>query len=102
MSLEHPRLPADDAPFDDDDNPEWTEQDFARGVGPEALSEAELAAFPRTRPGVRGAQKAPTKERVGLRLDRDVVDHYRASGPGWQSRINEALRAQMDRPTGRG
>ena len=98
MSLEHPPLPPDDAPFDDD-NPQWTQEDFARGVGPEALSEAELAAFPRTRLGVRGAQKAPTKERVGLRLDRDVLEHYRATGPGWQVRMNDALRAGMARGT---
>jgi uncharacterized protein (DUF4415 family) len=32
------------------------------------------------------------KEAVSLRLDPDVVAHYRATGPGWQSRINETLR----------
>ena len=40
----------------------------------------------------RGKQKAPTKEAVSIRLDRDVLAFYRASGKGWQSRINEALR----------
>ena len=35
--------------LDDPDNPEWTMADFARAVGPEALSELELAAFPKTR-----------------------------------------------------
>jgi uncharacterized protein (DUF4415 family) len=29
---------------------------------------------------------------VNLRLDPDVLAHFRATGPGWQSRINEALR----------
>ena len=42
--------------------------------------------------GERGPQKAPTKQQVTLRLDRDVVERFRATGPGWQSRINEALR----------
>lgn len=37
----------------DPDNPEWTPADFARGVGPEGLSDAELAAFPRTKLGGR-------------------------------------------------
>lgn len=40
----------------------------------------------------RGKQKAPTKEAISIRLDQDVLAHYRASGRGWQSRINEALR----------
>jgi uncharacterized protein (DUF4415 family) len=33
-----------------------------------------------------------TKKQVTLRLDQDVVDHFKASGPGWQTRINDALR----------
>lgn len=32
------------------------------------------------------------KQPVSLRLDKDVVAHFRATGPGWQSRMNEALR----------
>jgi uncharacterized protein (DUF4415 family) len=32
------------------------------------------------------------KKQVTLRLDQDVFDHFRAGGPGWQTRINEALR----------
>jgi uncharacterized protein (DUF4415 family) len=32
------------------------------------------------------------KEQVTLRLDRDVLDHFQKDGPGWQERINAALR----------
>jgi len=32
------------------------------------------------------------KELVSLRIDRDVLDHFQESGPGWQDRINDALR----------
>jgi uncharacterized protein (DUF4415 family) len=32
------------------------------------------------------------KEMVSLRIDRDVLDHFQADGPGWQDRINAALR----------
>ena len=32
------------------------------------------------------------KEQVSLRIDRDVLDHFQESGPGWQDRINETLR----------
>jgi uncharacterized protein (DUF4415 family)/uncharacterized DUF497 family protein len=42
--------------------------------------------------GERGPQKAPTKQQVTLRLDRDVIERFRATGRGWQSRVNEALR----------
>ena len=32
------------------------------------------------------------KEQVSLRLDRDILDHFQEDGPGWQDRINDALR----------
>lgn len=32
------------------------------------------------------------KETVSLRIDRDVLEHFQESGPGWQDRINDALR----------
>ena len=32
------------------------------------------------------------KEVVSLRIDRDVLDYFQEAGPGWQDRINEALR----------
>jgi len=32
------------------------------------------------------------KETVSLRLDRDVLEHFQEDGPGWQDRINAALR----------
>ena len=33
-----------------------------------------------------------TKEQVAIRFDRDVLSAFRASGPGWQTRMNEALK----------
>lgn len=42
---------------------------------------------------VRGLQIAPTKQQVTLRLDRDVLAKFRGTGPGWQARINAALKA---------
>jgi len=32
------------------------------------------------------------KEMVSLRIDRDVLDFFQEGGPGWQDRINAALR----------
>jgi uncharacterized protein (DUF4415 family) len=43
------------------------------------------------RPG-RGPQKAPTKRLISLRLSQEVLDHYRSLGPGWQARMDEALK----------
>jgi uncharacterized protein (DUF4415 family) len=45
------------------------------------------AEAPPARPSVPNA-----KELVSLRIDRDVLEHFQESGPGWQDRINEALR----------
>jgi len=44
------------------------------------------------RRGERGPQKAPVKERVSLRLSPEVVDYFRASGSGWQTRLDQALK----------
>lgn len=54
----------------------------------------ELAASARR---VRGKQKTPTKQLVSLRLDRSIIDAFKAEGPGWQSRINEALKLAIER-----
>lgn len=40
----------------------------------------------------RGRPPGSAKRLVSLRLDQAVIDHFRAGGPGWQSRLNEALR----------
>jgi uncharacterized protein (DUF4415 family) len=42
--------------------------------------------------GVRGPQQAPTKERITIRLSREVVERFRESGDGWQTRVDTALR----------
>lgn len=78
-------------PLVDPENPEWTKDELARAKGPESLPAHVLAAFPKTVARVRGPQKSETKVPVSIRLDRSVVDHFKAQGPGWQSRINEAL-----------
>lgn len=38
------------------------------------------------------------KKHVSLRLDQEVIARFRADGPGWQSRINAALRRHLDLP----
>ncbi|HEX8513618.1 MAG TPA: BrnA antitoxin family protein [Allosphingosinicella sp.] len=75
----------------DDENPEWTDADFAAAKGPEALPPELLTAFPNTR--ARGGRPAGSdKQLVSIRLDKDVVEKFKAGGPGWQTRINAALK----------
>ena len=69
----------DDAPYLDRD---WFERAEIRDNG-----RLIRAARPAGRP-----KKAEPKQAVSLRLDPDVVAHFRAGGAGWQSRINAALR----------
>ncbi len=68
-----------------------------RGRGPLTSREAAERAFkavttkpadlPSKKPAVPGI-----KETVSLRIDRDVLDYFQEGGPGWQDRINDALR----------
>jgi len=44
---------------------------------------------------VRAPLAAGARETVALKLDRDVLDHFQADGPGWQDRINAVLRQAM-------
>jgi uncharacterized protein (DUF4415 family) len=53
---------------------------------------AALPGSLRRKLGCRGPQKAPTKERITIRLSRDVVERFRATGDGWQTRVDAALR----------
>ncbi|MBJ7375768.1 MAG: BrnA antitoxin family protein [Sphingobium sp.] len=67
---------------DPDDAPKLA-QDWANG----ADAYRGKALIRRGRPTL-----AQTKQHVSLRLDPDVIESFKADGPGWQGRINEALR----------
>lgn len=72
----------------DDDIPEMTSADFTRTKPMRAVMPDVLAALKRG-PG-RPAIDNP-KVRISLRLDPEVLAAYRATGDGWQSRINDTL-----------
>lgn len=97
----------------DDENPELTAADLKRmrpaaevlpkgflanwakgGHTTKHVSDARHEAQRRKR-GERGKQIAPTKQLVSLRLSAEVLEHFRATGPGWQTRIDEMLRQAM-------
>lgn len=81
--------------WDSVDSPEWTAEDFAR-ARPAREVFAELG-WEMPKPRSRGPQKAPTKVQTTLRLDREVVEHFRAAGRGWQGRINDTLKKAVAR-----
>ncbi len=86
--------PATEEPWTDpDDAPEWTEDHFryARlSIGGKVIREA-VGTW--TRPG--RPPLANPKKQVTLRLDPDVLEKFRATGRGWQSRINAELRKAL-------
>jgi uncharacterized protein (DUF4415 family) len=71
--------------------PEWTDEMFAS---------SEIASGGKIIRPARGTMKRPvgrpkseaSKRSVHLRLSPDVLAHFRSTGPGWQARIDEALR----------
>ena len=58
----------------------------------DVTEEALEIALAERRERLRGLQKAPTKEQVSIRLDGDLLGYFRSTGPGWQGRVNDALR----------
>ncbi len=69
------------AKVNDPDNPAWTEG----RLGAPVLKRG------------RGPQLAPTKVPTSVRLDADIFDYFKSQGSGYQSRINEALRMEVNR-----
>lgn len=73
----------------DPDNPEWTEADFK-----DARPFAEM--FPDLMDSIRKSRGRPVvenrKQQISLRLDPDVIAKFKATGKGWQGRINEILK----------
>ena len=69
-------------------------------ITPELLQNARPFAevFPDQAASIRrarGKQKLPTKQLVSLRIDQDVLEAFKASGSGWQRRMNDSLRKAM-------
>ena len=70
---------------------EWIDPDDAPELTEEWFDTADYYEGDKLVRRGRPKSDAP-KEALSLRLDPDVIAHYRATGPGWQSRINETLR----------
>ena len=73
-------------------NPDWTDPDDA----PDLSTRDWRNKFSKA-PVQRGRPKAATtKIATTIRLDADIMAHFRAAGPGWQTRINDALRDWLE------
>lgn len=63
---------------------------------PSARNAAEAMFKKATERKIEGPAATPVlpgaRELVSLRIDKDVLEHFQADGPGWQDRINQALR----------
>lgn len=93
------RMPTDDEEAaiqrgiaQDPDNPELTDAQMAELRPASEMTPEVYAALVRRR----GPQKAPVKEQIALRLDQDVLERWRATGPGWQSRMGDVLRKAVE------
>jgi len=89
----------------DPDNPEIPSEAFDRAVRVDDFASvtAALDEAQRRYQGQRGPQRAPTKEITTVRLDAPILAYYRATGRGWQTRMNTDLaqivaRAHAPRP----
>ena len=75
-------------PADFDENPEWTEEDFARAKPFKEVFPEQFEAWKRMgRPPV-----AAPKVHIGFRLAADVVAGIRATGKGYNARVEKVLR----------
>lgn len=76
----------------DDDNPEWTSDDFAKArPASEIHAPAAVNALVRAR-GRPAMADEDRKQKVNIRLSPDVLDALRAGGAGWQTRADNLLR----------
>ena len=88
----------------EDDAPEWTDEMFDRAefaIGDKIIRPA-TGTFTRdfTPEEIRARRGRPplgetAKVQQSLRLSREVVEHFRSTGPGWQARIDEVLRRHV-------
>lgn len=77
-------------PSDFDENPEWTEENFARARPFKEVFPEHFASWERNRGG-RPKVETP-KVHIGFRLAADVVEGVKATGKGYNARVEKVLR----------
>ncbi|WP_118184556.1 BrnA antitoxin family protein [Paraburkholderia phosphatilytica] len=69
----------------DPDNPEWTANDFAKARPFVEVMQKRMGRPPKENP----------KEQLTMRYDAEVLEAFRATGAGWQTRMNDALKTYL-------
>lgn len=75
----------------DEENPEWTQEMIQQARPASEVVPEIVEAHRRGRP-----VKADRKRQLTLRLSSEVVDYFKSTGSGWQTRIDEALREYVE------
>lgn len=70
-----------------------------RGMGSaqEILPPTLYHILPKRKRGERGLQKQPTKIAVTLRYSPEVIEYFKATGAGWQTRMDEILKKWIEK-----
>jgi uncharacterized protein (DUF4415 family) len=72
---------------------ELTHKDISNMKSADQVLPADLLAnLPKRKVGQRGKQKEPVKIAVTMRYSPEVVNYFKATGEGWQTRMDEALK----------
>jgi uncharacterized protein (DUF4415 family) len=82
-------------PADYDENPEWTEENFVRARPFKEVFPEQYASWKKSKGG-RPPVESP-KVHIGFRLAADVVKGVRATGPGYNARVERVLREALEK-----
>lgn len=73
----------------------WVDSDDAPEITEEWIEEANLYKGEKLVRRGRGPQQVPTKRAVSIRLSPEVLDYFKATGKGWQTRLDEVLKGYV-------
>jgi uncharacterized protein (DUF4415 family) len=82
----------------DDENPEWTKEEWSRAVrGSDFFTPEQLVSLQQSQAKMREERLLREKslKRVSLILEQDIITRFKATGKGWQQRINDVLRKEL-------
>jgi uncharacterized protein (DUF4415 family) len=87
--------PKNKPPVDFDDNPEWDDATFVRARPASEMHGAKTADALVRKRGRPKLSESERKQLVSMRLSPDVLDALRATGEGWQTRVDDMLRTLL-------
>ncbi len=82
--------------IDDDEIPELTDENFARMIPFDQLPEEEKTVLREIMAGNVTIRPDPVKKPVTVALSSDVLERFTATGEGWESRVDAALRQWLE------